>query len=203
MVTVTALRSRGPGRRNLLVTNCTAPWHGSRPFSQRAKRARASRKQHTINRPSTPGSRASIPDSSPYSPAHRRPAPVLEARRASFGVVRRWRLLATGPIQHCTTTLPASINASRPPATADGPSAGSSSRRRINQLCAAAIAKGQLQQTVQIGGYAKPRIRAMAGSPGRKPCESTRVTREPRRRRSPGCARCGSVRRSPRTGHDA
>jgi hypothetical protein len=41
-----------------------------------------------------------------------------------------------------------------PPATAGGPSAGSSWRaRRINQLCAAAIAEDQPQRTVQIGGY--------------------------------------------------
>jgi hypothetical protein len=66
-----------PGAAEPAGDDCTAPWHGSRPFSQRVKRARASRKQHTINRPSTPGSRACIPDSSPYSPARRRPAPDI------------------------------------------------------------------------------------------------------------------------------
>jgi hypothetical protein len=93
---VTALRSRGQGRRNLLVTNCTAPWHGLRPFSQRAKQARASRKQHTINRPSTPGSRASIPDSSPYP---RTPPP------GTRGTLRKlWRGQAVATAGHGTDT---------------------------------------------------------------------------------------------------
>jgi hypothetical protein len=78
------------------VTNCTAPWHGLRPFSQRAKQARASRKQHTINRPSTPGSRASIPDSSPYP---RTPPP------GTRGTLRKlWRGQAVATAGHGTDT---------------------------------------------------------------------------------------------------
>ena len=77
------------------------------------------------------------------------------------------------------------------------------SRRQNTQICSPQKTNAKGRSAAPNGGYAKSRIHAMAGSPGRKPCESTRVTREPRRRRSPGCARCGSVHRSPQTGHDA
>ena len=165
------------------MTNCTAPWHGLRPFSQRAKQARASRKQHTINRPSTPGSRASIPDSSPYP---RTPPP------GTRGTLRKlWRGQAVATAGHGTDT------ALHHDPGVDGRDPGA----RIRIISARQIGSSSRATSRRAAGSCRG---APQRSGGRgRPARPNHGTWSPARRQTPGCPAGTDPRGTPHTGSAA